>query len=489
MKRLTHSLSLVALLAASSVAFAGGPLTVPSGHELAGPPGHALAEPPSVSKDAQPSSEELAVASGVPLFLPGAVPGGLRADDVAAAVMKTSHEARAKDAEVRQAEAGVELAWLSFFPRVSVTGTYTRLSSIVQPVLGVMPDGSPIRLPVFLDNVAFQGTLAIPLTDLFLRIPQVYASAKNARSAAEYTASATRLQLASDARGLYYNWVRARLQVVIAALALEQAKAHLGVVVAHASPADMARVESQVAALDLVVEKTKNLVVVAEDRLRTWMHAPSGKPFEVGEDIEKVLPPFAPAELSKLWDEALRQRFEVRALGELVEAQKLQARAAVAGLWPRLDVIGNVTEANPNTRIFPQIPEFRATWDVSARLSWSPNDAAAARQSGFAVEARVAAFEAQRAALLDGLRSEVTASYTAVREADVAIGTTARGLKAAEESYRIRNELFKVGRATNVELTDAESDLTRARIDSVGARVEQRMSQAKLNHALGRDAP
>jgi outer membrane protein TolC len=88
---------------------------------------------------------------------------------------------------------------------------------------------------------------------------------------------------------------------------------------------------------------------------------------------------------------------------------------------------------------------------------------------------------------MDGLRSEVTATYTAVREADVAVGTTSRGLQAAEESYRIRNELFKVGRATSVELTDAEADLTRARIEAVGARIDQRIARARLEHALGRD--
>ncbi len=416
------------------------------------------------------------------------VPGGLVADAVAAAAMTTSHEARAKDFEVQAAEAGVRQAWLGYFPRFSVAATYTRLSPIVQPVIGVAADGSPIRFPVFLDSGVVQGSLAVPLTDLFLRIPQAYASAKNAANAAKFNAEATRLQAAVDARTLYYNWLRTRLSGVVATLALEQTKAHLGVAVAHASPADIARVESQVAAMELVVEKTKNLVSVTEDRLRSLMHDTSGKAYELGESVEEVLPAFSGLELRKLWEEARNQRLEVKAVGELVLAQRFQERVATAGLWPRLDAVANVTTANPNQRIFPQVAEFRTTWDVSLRLSWSPNDAAASAAGGAAVDARAASFEAQRSALLDGLRAEVTGTYTAVREADFAVGATSRGLKAAEDSYRIRSELFKVGRATSVELLDAEAELTRARIDALGARVDQRIARARLAHAVGRDA-
>lgn len=81
----------------------------------------------------------------------------------------------------------------------------------------------------------------------------------------------------------------------------------------------------------------------------------------------------------------------------------------------------------------------------------------------------------------------MTATYTAVREADFGVSTSARGLQAAEESYRIRNALFRVGRATSVELLDAEGALTRARIEAVGARIEQRIARTRLAHALGRD--
>ena len=70
-------------------------------------------------------------------------------------------------------------------------------------------------------------------------------------------------------------------------------------------------------------------------------------------------------------------------------------------------------------------------------------------------------------------------------EARVAEQTTARGLAAAQESYRARRLLYQNGRATTVELLDAETDLTRARLDALGARIDERVASVRLAYALG----
>jgi outer membrane protein TolC len=81
----------------------------------------------------------------------------------------------------------------------------------------------------------------------------------------------------------------------------------------------------------------------------------------------------------------------------------------------------------------------------------------------------------------------VTQARNALREAQAALVSTAQGLTAAEESYRVRRSLFRNGRATGVELTDAETDLTRSRLESINARVDMRIALVRLDHALGRD--
>ena len=70
----------------------------------------------------------------------------------------------------------------------------------------------------------------------------------------------------------------------------------------------------------------------------------------------------------------------------------------------------------------------------------------------------------------------------------MALGTAQRGSAAAEEAYRARAEQYRLGRASSVELTDAEADLSRSRLEVINARVGIRIARVKLDHALGRDA-
>jgi outer membrane protein TolC len=74
-----------------------------------------------------------------------------------------------------------------------------------------------------------------------------------------------------------------------------------------------------------------------------------------------------------------------------------------------------------------------------------------------------------------------------VEEARVAESTTLRGLLAAEESYRARHLLYQNGRATTVELLDAETDLTGARLDAIDARIDARVAEVRLARSVGRN--
>ena len=51
----------------------------------------------------------------------------------------------------------------------------------------------------------------------------------------------------------------------------------------------------------------------------------------------------------------------------------------------------------------------------------------------------------------------------------------------------MRRALFQNGRATSVELTDAETERSRAQLEAIATRIDQRIAAARLRHALGRD--
>jgi outer membrane protein TolC len=341
----------------------------------------------------------------------------------------------------------------------------------------------------------FQASLTIPVSDYVLRLSQGYAAASRNQRAVQLDQQAARLKAATDGKLAYYAWVRAKAQLLVAERAVEQSKAHLhdasnAFEVGTSSKADVLRVESQLARAELVVAQAQNLVELTEDQIRTAMHDTSARRYEMGEDL-RLEPPAVPGldNLAALRAEALDRRLEVRALDETAWSLREQAKVARAGNYPRLDIFGNAIYANPNPRIFFPDPKFRASWDAGVQLVWTPNDTLNAIPASADAEARATQTEMQKQALRDSIKLEVIQAFNALREAEVAMQTTTRGLVAAEEGYRVRRELFQSGRATSVELTDSEVELFRASLDAINARTQLHSARASLLHAVGRDIP
>jgi outer membrane protein TolC len=437
--------------------------------------------------------------------------GGLTAVEAARRAETTSGEVAARSAEVDAADAAVAQARVAFFPRLAGAARYTRLSSIEAPLLGewVMAPGAPVgplpanaplvnapvRFPVQLDQTSFEAALAVPLSDYFLRIGPAYAAAMRTEDAARFALDAGRRRTAAEAKVLYYEWARARLSRLAEEAAVLQARGHLDDVTkvfaaGGASKADVLRVEAQLAGAEQAAVRVTTIATALEARLRVAMHVPETASLVIGEAIGTDLDAtIAPRDLGTLTAEAERSRPEIRGLDATVGALGLQARASAGSVAPALVVGGEITDADPNLRYLPSSDRFATTWAVSARLSWSPNDAAASFEAYRGLRARQVAASEQRRALLDQVRSEIATALQAVDGAASAQLTSARAARSAEESYRMRRSLFQNGRATSVELTDAETELTRARLAVISACIDARIAEVGITHAVGRDVP
>ena len=475
----------------------------------------AVAQTPGPAASPAPAgSPALFADDGVASLFTSATPGGLTADAVAARAVKTSHEVRAQGEAQEAALAGVSEARAAFVPRLSGIARYTRLSPLEQPSLGnlvavgpTVPAGQiaagtplfavPLTFPVIEDQYVTQATLSLPVSDYLYRLPKVFASARGNARAAALLEQATAVRVAADARIAYYDWLRARLQAEVAERSLAQAQAHLKDVTVSstsgvASKADVLRVESQVAAAELLLTRARSATLVAEERLRTLMHDRGAERYAVGESLEQAsvagdLLQNARRPLEELAAEAFTRRLEPRALRESAEAAQAQAGAQRAAGMPRLDAVGNAYYSRPNQRVFPQEDEFRGTWDVGLQLTWAPTDIFGTEAGRRATLAKSRELEAERQQLADGITVEVTQARQALLDSAVAISSANRGLVAAEESYRVRRVLFQHGRATSVELTDAEIEQVRAQLEAITTRIDQRVATVRLRHALGLD--
>lgn len=441
--------------------------------------------------------------------------------------MQTKASVRLRRAQLDAASARVDQALVTFFPRLSVTGQYTRLSAVnagnlgggaivgtsapglltvgpckVNPAANCLndPSGNPAAGAQFsfplppLNATAFTASLAVPISDYLLRISQGYAAAKHNERGRRLDVEAETLQAAADARVAYFNWVRSRGQIVVSQQSVDQARAHVtdanrSFAVGLVSRADVLRFEAQVAAAQQLLAEAQSLSAVAEEQLRIIIGLPTERPLAVGFDVLHEQPTVPVEKLVELEVIAMQRRLELRALDETELSLKELVKVAQAGYAPRLDAFADLTYANPNQRIFPQVDQFIATWDAGVRLSWTINDSFTAIGASAEAKANAAVIAAQKAVVRDGLRLELASAYNDVQKSAFSIEAAERQLAAAEETLRVRNELFRNGKATSTDIIDAEGEVTLARLSRLNARIGQLVARVRLEHAVGRDVP
>jgi outer membrane protein len=470
-------------------------------------------------------------------------PGGLTADQVARRALKSSPELRARQAEIDAAQAKIDQAIAQLLPRLTLKGSYSRISpvdaslggalvgsryegpitmipcdssdptgaqcaavramdmSTEQPIIDPQT-GEPIiepiaatafEFPTPVNHYSLNASLAIPISDYILRLSDTLTATRKGKDAAEVQKRAEAVQIASDARVAYYNWLRARAGVAVARSSLARFKAMLedaraAFELGAATKADVLRLEAAVASTELAVDETRTMQQLAEQQLAIMMNEPV-RSYRVGEDVLQEPGP-APAREPSLDDmvkDAYRKRLELKGLDALTRSLEAGARAARVGQWPRLDAFGDVTYANPNTVIFPLEEEWNESWAVGLALSYTLNDSLAGMASGSELEANLRKAEADLEALRRGIKLQVASAYFDVRKARTAIQTAARGQAAAKEAYRVATDLYRVGRATTTDLMEAESELVAASLKEVDAMLDFRIASVRLQHATGGD--
>jgi outer membrane protein TolC len=455
-------------------------------------PGNAAATPMSAAAStsapaAAPGPVSLAIAKKLEEMRRG---NGLTAAQVATRAVSNSKQLAAKRSEILAADSAIDKANAGYMPSLRLAARYTRLSDI-DPVGFALPGAGMVAFPVVLNQFALTATLDVPLSDYLLRVSNGTDAAKHSREAAVLNERALQLSVARDARVAYYEWIRAQGSLFVGDQGVEQARGHLtdaehafaaGVI----SRADVMRAKSGLKAAELFRQRTQSAVRITTDRLRVMMGDPATTQYEVGENILQA-PAASAIDETAAVNEAQSKRLELRSLDATTSALRSQTDLARAANYPRLDAQGSAQYSNPNERYFIPDSKFHATWAASLVLSWTPTDLLGTSATTSELTAKTQALESQRADLHDALRLEVSNALSSQETAAFALGASQEQLLASEEGFRARGDLFRAGRSTSVEVTDAETDLTRARLEVVNAYVDLHIAAVQLEHVLGRD--
>jgi outer membrane protein len=392
---------------------------------------------------------------------------------------------------VREADARVGEATAKRLPSLKLQASYTRLSPVPPYVLEVnippLPYMSFTISPSIRNSTNLQLTLQQPLFTGFA-LESLSRAARFSARAAQQTYNRDRNELVYGIQSAYWTLVRAsELKKLL--------DENVGMIQAHhedvrrlfeqglAKNNDVLKVQVQLASTRVSQLEATNGVTLSMMALDSLL----GLPLET--EIDPTSRPESTAaaltEAQAMVEQALRERPEMKAVADQIEAAKAGLRAARSGRYPQVFLVGNYYYSNPNPRVMPVEAVFNDTWDVSLALSFDLwNNRSTTFQTRQA-RARLEQAKAGQAQLRDGIVLDVRKSQYDLQQARQKIDLAEEAVRQAEENYRITHERFKAGLTTNSELLDAEVFLLQTKVSRTEARIEFKLAGARLTKSLG----
>lgn len=423
-----------------------------------------------------------------PLALPFQA-NGLSPGEAVRRAITTAPSLRARQAQAEQARAAVSLRALDFAPRLDLRASYTRLSEIDQPTVNF--GGMEIALfPQILDQYALRAGVTVPISDYLLRTRHSFDAAKSTAQAADWQATAEREATAIRAFEAYVNYARVQAALTVSRTAITTLERHIGDLEAletagQVTPADVLQAKAQLADAQLQTRRLEGSLRVTATHLRQQLHLDPAAPLVLGPAIQAPPAPVAVSRAERVRI-ALEERPELRALGALLESNRRTAKAAGAGMWPRLSLIGNIDYTNPNQRIVPPEDTFTATWDATLALSWSPNDAVISKVSRESAELEISRIQADLAQVEEQVRVQLSQASSDADLARAALEAASRGVEAATAALKTNADLLTAGEARPSDVLTAETALRRAQLAAVDARIDAHLATARVHYAMGR---
>ncbi len=297
----------------------------------------------------------------------------------------------------------------------------------------------------------------------------------------------TKSEIVLSVHEAYYNLLKARKFEEVAEQSLEERKSHLKDAKAYYKAGlipknDMLQSEVQMAGAEIERIRAMNLSAMALARLNTLLRRPVENEIQV-EDILKYEPSEISFDLSV--QQAKEHRPELKQSEIAIEQADKNITLSRAPYLPAVSVSANYLKQGDN--FFAQEYPFGSSEvkTAQATLEWrfwawgqSKNEIAVAKHN-------VKKAQESEVDLLDNIILQVREAYLDIKEFEYNITVTEKAIEQAEEDFRINQSRYQAQLSTSTDVLDAQTRLTRARINYYNALYNYKISLMRLSWATG----
>ena len=280
----------------------------------------------------------------------------------------------------------------------------------------------------------------------------------------------------------FYRLMEAKEDVLVAETALQERRKFLEITEAFFQAGKITRVDaykarSQVLEAEQGQVEAANAVRLAKEILARTL----GLENKASLDIRGLLPrEFIPAgDFKGLWAQAEGANPELKRLKLELDQSQALIKAARGGYFPEVSLQGATgvrhrdvggTQEEWLGGVFMEFPFFE----------------------GGLTRAQVAKASSQYRQLLDkqrdridALRVDLMAGWKTQEDARQGVAASRQNVTATEEAYQSALALYRVGKATGLDVLTAEVELTRARLSLIGYQVAYEIGRAKVKQIIG----
>ncbi|MEW6687020.1 MAG: TolC family protein [Candidatus Edwardsbacteria bacterium] len=407
--------------------------------------------------------------------------------------------------KVKVSESQILTARGAFFPQISASGNYTKISYLPNFAIG-----ESYYLPVF-DSTTNQLTqYVVPqsqfsmtsdrkedtyLTKIGLqwsiftggRVWDGYQLAKIGKETSEEALRRTRTEIVCSVKQAFYDLLLMQAVVKVTEEAIAQVEAHVKTVKrlyenGMVSKFDLLRAEVQLTNMQPQLIRAKNGLELAKTGLNTILNIDLSTEIEVkGEMIyqpQKI-------DLEQLTGEALANRPELKEIVLRKEMGKRAVRIARAGYLPTVALFSDY-QWKKGQDMPPKNREWLGGWDAGLAVNVPIFDGFINYGKVKEAKSNLRQIELGEEQLTAGIKMEVKSVVLNLVSAEQTISSQEKNVEQAKEALRIAQARYENGQATNLDVLDAQVALTQAETNYVQALHDYLIAQAKLEKAIGK---
>lgn len=397
-------------------------------------------------------------------------------------ILKGAHE------EIQASAARRDESLTNFLPKFSTVWNYTRLNKDPWfPLMGLEPLFPNTQLPAGTkDNFTWSFEARQPLFAGGALLASYKASTLG-YEAAGFDEQARMLDVVMQVKLAYYGIIKAKNLMEVARQSTDQLGVHLrnvqNLFAQDMVPRnDVLHVEVELANNSKLLLKAENGVEMAKAQLNTILRRDISHPFDV-----EAAPNVKPFESSL--DECLKiageKRPEIKAARLKAKQADCMVDIARSGYFPSVGTVGHVERFGDSPSLQGSDFKDKEGWYVAAQAEWTFWEWGRTRSRVQASKAVSNEAGYAYAMTTDQTRLEVKNAYLDLTVARRQIEVAKKASAQAEENFRIVREHYREHLATNTDVIDAQTLLTKTRTDYVNALSDYDMSYAGLERAMG----